>query len=181
MSVNASPRPLAVNRERPAIRNPQASQPKADGVMVWRCTTSSSLISVLTGPVPTPWRRAGDLQAGQITRCPAARVDDAVALDQALIDVLADYGAPQIVAPGWAVRIDVHFLGGRRHYYSWEVADIGVLVLAKHKAAVEAKKIALLQSKRLYPDTGPVSMKRTPRPVATRNRLLSAISGQSHA
>jgi hypothetical protein len=34
------------------------------------------------------------------------------ALDQPLVDVLADYGVPQLVAPGWAVRIDVHFLAG---------------------------------------------------------------------
>jgi hypothetical protein len=90
----------------------------------------------------------------RIARVPSTAED---ALDQALIDVLADYEAPSVVAPGWAVRIDVHFLGGRRHFYSWEIADIGVLILAKRKTQVEAKKVALLQSKRLYPDGGPVT------------------------
>lgn len=74
-----------------------------------------------------------------------------------LIDALSMYGAPRIVAPGWAVRIDVHFLGGLRHYYRWEVADIGVLVFAKQNGAVVAKKAALLQSKRLYPKVGGIA------------------------
>lgn len=75
-------------------------------------------------------------------------------LDMSLIDALSMYGAPRIVVPGWAVRIDVHFLGGLRHYYKWEVADIGVLVFAKQNGIVVANKAALLQSKRLYPKVG---------------------------
>jgi hypothetical protein len=75
-------------------------------------------------------------------------------LDMSLIDAISMYGAPHIVAPGWAVRIDVHFLGGLRHYYRWEVADIGVLVFAKQNGSVVASKAALLQSKRLYPKMG---------------------------
>lgn len=76
-------------------------------------------------------------------------------LDMSLIDALSMYGAPRVVAPGWAVRIDVHFLGGLRYYIRrWEVADIGVLVFAKQNGAVVASKAALLQSKRLYPKVG---------------------------
>lgn len=72
-------------------------------------------------------------------------------LDLTLIEYLTQFTAPRVVAPGWAVKMDVHFLGGLRHFHSWEIADIGLLVFAKHGALVVAQKVALLQSKRLYP------------------------------
>jgi hypothetical protein len=72
-------------------------------------------------------------------------------LDTTFIEYLSDFGSPRIVAPGWAVRIDVHYLGGMRHFMGWEIADIGLLILAKQGTKNVAKKVALLQSKRLYP------------------------------
>jgi hypothetical protein len=76
------------------------------------------------------------------------------ALDMAFIDQLTTYASPALVAPNWTVRIDTHFLGGRRHFHSWEVADIGVLVYVRMGGRVVAKKVALLQSKRLFPTSG---------------------------
>lgn len=73
-------------------------------------------------------------------------------LDLTLIEHLTQYSGAQVVAPGWAVRIDVHYLGGLRHFHRWEIADIGVLVFAKRGSSVVSKKVALLQSKRLYPE-----------------------------
>jgi len=73
-------------------------------------------------------------------------------LDLTLVEHLTQYSGGQVVAPGWAVRIDVHYLGGLRHFYRWEIADIGVLVFAKRGNSVLSKKVALLQSKRLYPE-----------------------------
>ena len=78
-------------------------------------------------------------------------------LDLTLIEHLSQFGGPQVVAPGWAVRIDIHYLGGLRHFYRWEVADIGVLIFAKQGSSVVAKKTALLQSKRLYPSGGGIA------------------------
>lgn len=78
-------------------------------------------------------------------------------LDMSLIEHLSRYGGPRVVAPGWAVRIDIHYLGGLRHFYGWEIADIGVLVFAKQGASVIAQKTALLQSKRLYPIAGGIA------------------------
>jgi hypothetical protein len=48
-----------------------------------------------------------------------------------------------------------------RHYYGWEIGDIGVLVFAKRAGELLASKVAVLQSKRLYPDKGSV-IQRTP-------------------
>lgn len=73
-------------------------------------------------------------------------------LDLSLIEQLSQYAGGQVVAPGWAVRIDIHYLGGLRHFYRWEIADIGVLLFAKKGSSVLSKKVALLQSKRLYPE-----------------------------
>jgi hypothetical protein len=72
-------------------------------------------------------------------------------LDLTFIEHLTRFAAPHVVAPGWTVKLDVHFLGGLRHFYRWEIADIGVLVFAKQGNSVVGKKVALLQSKRLYP------------------------------
>lgn len=76
------------------------------------------------------------------------------ALDMALIDELAKFSSPVSVTPEWTVRIDTHFLGGRRHYYTWEVADIGLLVYVPLRGKLYATKVALLQSKRLKPSSG---------------------------
>jgi hypothetical protein len=72
-------------------------------------------------------------------------------LDLTFVEHLSQYAAARIVTPGWAVRIDVHYLGGLRHFYSWEIADIGVLLFAKKSGHLISQKVALLQSKRLYP------------------------------
>lgn len=77
-------------------------------------------------------------------------------LDMLLIDELASYASPAVVGKGWTVRIDTHFLGGRRHFYSWEVADIGLLVYVRLGGNLYATKVALLQSKRLSPSAGGV-------------------------
>ena len=50
------------------------------------------------------------------------------ALDLSFIEVLSNYTAPIRLGSGWLVRIDTHYLGGGRHFGSWEVADIGVIV-----------------------------------------------------
>ena len=72
-------------------------------------------------------------------------------LDMTLVEALSHYSGARVVAPGWIVRLDVHYLGGLRHFYGWEIADIGIMVFAKSAGTVRANKVALLQSKRLYP------------------------------
>jgi hypothetical protein len=72
------------------------------------------------------------------------------ALDFAFVAKAAEFSAPVKFPSEWMVRIDTHFLGGRRHFYSWEVADIGVLIHFRQGGRLIKSKIALLQSKRLY-------------------------------
>lgn len=73
------------------------------------------------------------------------------ALDQALIERIAAHGGPVRVGSGWTVRIETHFLGGGRHFGSWEIADLGILVVVRENGHVRRSKVGLLQSKRLYP------------------------------
>jgi len=72
-------------------------------------------------------------------------------LDHTLVDSVSFHAGPKTVEPGWTVQIEVHSLGGMRHFYDWEIADIGVLVCARKDGNVTSQKVSLLQSKRLYP------------------------------
>jgi hypothetical protein len=49
-----------------------------------------------------------------------------------------------------AVAIETHWLGGRAMYERWEIADISLFILLSMKGKLVARKVALLQTKRLY-------------------------------
>lgn len=48
------------------------------------------------------------------------------------------------------VVLNSHWLGGRRMFERWEIADIAVLITIKSEGRTVAKKVVLLQTKRLY-------------------------------
>lgn len=73
-------------------------------------------------------------------------------LDHALIDELTDAPAAFFAADGAAVRIESHWLGGRRMYGLWEIADIAILIMLRRHGSLVQRKVALLQTKRLYAD-----------------------------
>jgi hypothetical protein len=70
--------------------------------------------------------------------------------DMTWIEHLSQYASPVKLASSWTVKVETHYLGGLRHFYGWEIADIGVLLFIKRPGA-SRNKVALLQSKRLYP------------------------------
>ncbi|MCW8133633.1 MAG: hypothetical protein KIS92_25030 [Planctomycetota bacterium] len=71
--------------------------------------------------------------------------------DLTWIDELSQYATPVLINDSWVARIDAHYLGGLRHFMEWEIADIGLLLFVRRKGSVVTRKVALLQSKRLYP------------------------------
>jgi hypothetical protein len=73
------------------------------------------------------------------------------ALDMALVAALAPKSVPLRVDPGWILRLQTHFLGGRRHHYNWEIADLAIIILFRVAGTTRRTKVVLLQSKRLYP------------------------------
>lgn len=74
-------------------------------------------------------------------------------LDTLFISRFARGQAPKRLPSNWIVRIDTHFIGGGHHYGAWEVADIALMMVFRKNGIVIRSKIALLQSKKLYPNT----------------------------
>jgi hypothetical protein len=50
----------------------------------------------------------------------------------------------------WTVRIDAHYIGGGRHYRTWEVSDLGLMAIFRRGGKIERSKLTFLQSKKLY-------------------------------
>lgn len=72
-------------------------------------------------------------------------------LDLTWIEHLSRYSSPVALGSSWVAKIQAHYLGGLRHFMRWEIADIGVLVFIRKSGRIQRSKVALLQSKRLYP------------------------------
>ncbi len=72
-------------------------------------------------------------------------------LDLTWIEHLSRYSSPVTLSQSWSVKVQAHYLGGLRHFYRWEIADIGVLLFLRSGGQIKTSKVALLQSKRLYP------------------------------
>ena len=74
------------------------------------------------------------------------------ALDMAVITQLNYYDKPIQVTSDCLLKLETHFLGGRKLYRNWEIADIGIIVLFRLKGKLVRTKLVMLQSKRLYPN-----------------------------
>ena len=77
-------------------------------------------------------------------------------LDTTFVEHLMSFATPRKFKGDWAIRIDTHFLGGLAQFWRWEIADIGVFVFFQRRGQLVRQKVALLQSKRLYPIVGDV-------------------------
>ena len=85
--------------------------------------------------------------AVDLSRFPAIHEES---LDMNFISYFSRNQTPVTLPSNWIVRIDAHFIGGGRHFGTWEVADIGLMMVFRHRGKVVKSKIALLQSKKLY-------------------------------
>jgi len=95
------------------------------------------------------FRACGDHTARKMSRIPTVHE---TSLDFSVIEHLTNVSAPFHFESEWLVRIDTHFLGGMRHYERFEIADLGLLIHFRHGGKLIRTKLALLQSKRLYPN-----------------------------
>ena len=73
-------------------------------------------------------------------------------LDNNFISYFSRVGGPVKLNPNWNIRFEAHFIGGGRHYKTWEVADIGLMIIFRKKGKIVRSKMAFLQSKKLYAD-----------------------------
>jgi hypothetical protein len=78
-------------------------------------------------------------------------------LDFQIFAALDRVGPRTVPKSSATVEIDTHWLGGRRHYRTWEIADIGFVVALRKGGRLLWRKVALLQSKRLYSHEIPVA------------------------
>lgn len=117
-------------------------------------------------PIPIPadvrdWLRAvfagcNERVSSTITQVPTIHE---VPLDMTFIQHFLAVSSPRRLPSGWTVEVSTHYLGGGRHFAPWddwptrwEIADIGLLIVFRQSGKVLRSKVALLQSKRLYPD-----------------------------
>ena len=77
-------------------------------------------------------------------------------LDLTWIEHLSRFSTPVTLESAWTAKIETHFLGGLRHFGRWEIADIGLLLFIRKGGRIVRSKVALLQSKRLYPSNNRV-------------------------
>ena len=89
-----------------------------------------------------------------LTRHPAMHE---VSLDHILIAKLTATPPTFFAKPNMAVAIESHWLGGRHMWGSWEIADIAVCVILRERGKLAMRKVALLQTKRLYSREIPVA------------------------
>jgi hypothetical protein len=71
-------------------------------------------------------------------------------LDHLMVMELTAAPPAFFAAEQMGVSIESHWLGGRWMYGRWEIADIAFFVLLRKQGRLLARKVALLQTKRLY-------------------------------
>ena len=71
-------------------------------------------------------------------------------LDSALVTELTAAPPAFFAREQIAVAIESHWLGGRRMFGRWEIADIAFFISLRHHGHLTTRKVALLQTKRLY-------------------------------
>jgi hypothetical protein len=99
------------------------------------------------------WFRSAFAEANRVVTETLLNVPNArePSLDDTFIQALIPLSAPTLMASGAIVRMDIHNIGGLRRVARWEIADIGIVVFIIRAGKIIARKVALLQAKRLYP------------------------------
>lgn len=78
-------------------------------------------------------------------------------LDHILVMELTASPPAFFAAEQVGVSLESHWLGGRWMHHRWEIADIAIFVLLRRRGNLVARKVALLQTKRLYSREIPVA------------------------
>jgi hypothetical protein len=129
------------------------------------CVVTAGNMSPEVSPFPIPsdvldWLRRvfAECNDAVTRRIAAMPTTHETSLDMTLIESVSATPTPVVTNSGWSVALQTHYLGGGRHFAydemfprRWEIADIGILVMFRRGGKLLRTKIALLQSKRLYP------------------------------
>jgi len=71
-------------------------------------------------------------------------------LDHVLVMELSAQPAAYFAEEEISVVVESHWLGSRRMFGRWEIADIAIFVVLRQGGVLQSRKVALLQTKRLY-------------------------------
>lgn len=97
--------------------------------------------------VRSTFERANSKVSEALSRQPSLHE---VMLDHIMITELAATPPTFFANSQAAVAIETHWLGGRWMHHRWEVADIATFVSLRQQGQLVLRKVALLQTKRLY-------------------------------
>lgn len=109
--------------------------------------TFSDIPEVVIDYVRRVFAAANDRVSRRMSEHPAMHEES---LDHSLIDELTDAPPAFFADARAAVVIEAHWLGGRRMWGRWEIADIALIILLRSHGRLDQRKVALIQTKRLY-------------------------------
>ncbi|MCX7367026.1 MAG: hypothetical protein NTV97_35160 [Alphaproteobacteria bacterium] len=93
------------------------------------------------------FERANNKVAQALARQPSMHEE---MLDHILVAELAASPPTFFANSRTAIAIETHWLGGRWMHHRWEIADIAIFVSPRGQGQLLMRKVALLQTKRLY-------------------------------
>src|SRR5688572_2764419 len=79
------------------------------------------------------FRRCNNSVSKLFSKFPAYREES---LDLHFIAQLSAHQKPVRLKSEWTVRIEVHFMGGGRHFRNFEAADIGIMMVFRRRGQV---------------------------------------------
>jgi hypothetical protein len=97
--------------------------------------------------VRATFERANDKVSQALARQPSLHEE---MLDHILVTELAASPPTFFANSRTAIAIETHWLGGRWMHRRWEIADIAIFVSLRRQGQLLVRKVALLQTKRLY-------------------------------
>jgi hypothetical protein len=77
-------------------------------------------------------------------------------LDHSLVSELSACPSAFFESERMVVSLQSHWLGSRRMFGRWEIADVAFFIVLRHHGKLVSRKVALLQTKRLYSREIPV-------------------------
>jgi hypothetical protein len=94
---------------------------------------SINIPSDVMGFVRAHFANCNRLVASDLWTFPATHEES---LYMSLISYFSRHQTPVKLPSDWIVRIDAHFIGGGKHFGTWEVADVGLMMVFRRKGKV---------------------------------------------
>jgi hypothetical protein len=114
----------------------------------WQWATLSDIPPDVREWIRSVSKKCNSTATSTLADCPNIQEDY---LDNSIVQALYAQSQRVRLNSGWTVEIETHFVGGLAHHWRWEIADLAIFLCLRGAGLIHAQKLALLQSKRLYP------------------------------